>query len=318
MSSKQLSKGKTAAMAASFFEQQDKVMEEMRRQQAEFLKRFGEGPPLQPPRKRLMYDEEDDGSLEFTVENQHKDDERLTLHVTSQEKFPDYDDEDNNSVVSEEYHNNDYEDEQADMTRGNGASASALQQGSTYLNAHELEDFMTSQHGIILDTVEEEFGKPIAAHLVRSYKTTWNNAKLDAKKKKKILKDVKIPKNMKCMKTAKLNTEIYIKLNQTGREKDEASANRQREVTRAAMEKISEVQLKFLERAKRDQTKNPLSKFEKESLKEAYEHDQTSFAVLNYLLTDNTRKRMYAAMANLVRTFTPFASIKEETNENAS
>lgn len=310
-----------AALARAFFEGQNEAILEMKRQQENFLKRFAVSPQTSgfvPPRKRRRIDDED---LTQNVYQSHDDEhDGLSLHPDPEDALDlvesDDDDHDEGNLGNHR--------DLSDMSDPNALankSATLEQDSQNVLSEQEMEGLMTSKYKSMLDQVEEELGKPLSVSLATACKRTWNLAKLDAKKKEKLLKDVKIPSNMKRMKTSKLNSEIYIRMRDNGRDKDEAAANRQREVTRAAIpllqaiDKVNELQATFLERAKRDQEKKPLTTFEKSAynkLNEIHELGQKSYSVLNYFITDNTRKRKFSACANLGKNFTSFASIKED------
>ena len=75
----------------------------------------------------------------------------------------------------------------------------------------------------MLAQVQEELGEPLSSTLANACKRTFGQAVLDKQIKDKQDKLVKIPRNMTIMKTPKLNTEIYIRLRDVCRQKDEAS-----------------------------------------------------------------------------------------------
>ena len=325
-------KGEVSTMAMAFFKSQNEAIDNMRKQQEEFLKSLMVNNPPRPKRRHP-----EDGEYEFNIVPQpkirrtegdndhggensqssmenlngfsHRDDDAIDLHDPFQNEF-------DQDLEAAHIETTTHDGNQG----GAGDEEDALSKDSS-LSSEDHENFMIGKHKIMLEQVEEKLGAPISKHLEKAFKQTWNTAVLDHKKKDEMLNGILIPSNMKCMKTPKLNSEIYIRMGNVGRDKDEASANRQKELTRATipllryMEKTFEVQMSFLERAKRDQVKYPLTAFEKTSYKkllEAYEEGQRAYNVLNYFLTDNTRRRKYSALISLGKDFTSMATVKED------
>ena len=320
-----------ATSAMAFFKIQNEAMENMRKQQEEFLKNLMSDPPR--PKRRLTEVVGINNDIEYEPPPKTRRTEGLFDDggETSYGSFPanhmGYSDQDTVSLIDP--YQNEFDLENAHINAppthdnyqgGVGEEEDALSKDSS-MSTEEFESTMIAKHQIMLEQVEEKLGDPVSSHLEKAFKKTWNTAVLDHKKKEKMLKDILIPSNMKCMKTPKLNSEIFIRMGNVGRDKDESSANRQKELTRAtipllrSMDKMFEVQMAFLERAKRDQTKHPLTTFEKTSykkLQEAYDESQRAYTVLNYFLTDNTRRRKYSAFCSLGKDFTSLASVKEE------
>ena len=321
-----------ATTAMAFFKMQNEAMENMRKQQEEFLKNLTIKNPPRPKRRLTEVGNEDNDTLyEPPPKNRRtqgfQEDGGETSHHSLSANHMGYN-EDDTVALWDPYQNkfeleNAHVDAPLTLENNQGGAMEeedALSKDSS-MTAEEFESTMIAKHQIMLDQVEEKLGDPVSSHLEKAFKQTWNNAVLDHKKKEKMLKDILIPSNMKCMKTPKLNSEIFIRMGNVGRDKDESSANRQKELTRAtipllrSMDKMFEVQRAFVERARRDQTKHPLTPFEKTSyktLQEAYDESQRAYTVLNYFLTDNTRKRKFSALCSLGKDFTSLATVKEE------
>lgn len=321
-------KEEVSKMAMNFFKSQNDAIENMRKQQEDFLKSLLENNLPPRPKRRHPEDEESDmnivpppkyrrteGYMDQGGETSQIPPENLTgySHDDAISLCDPYQDEFNLEGAHVDTSHDSYQG-------GTGEEEDALSKDSS-LSAEDHENFMIGKHKIMLEQVEEKLGEPISKHLEKAFKKTWNTAVLNHKKKEEMLNGILIPSNMKCMKTPKLNSEIFIRMGNVGRDKDEASANRQRELTRAtipllrAMEKTFEVQMSFLERAKRDQVKHPLTPFEKTSykkLQEAYEEGQRAYNTMNYFLTDNTRRRKYSALISLGKDFTSMSTVKEE------
>ena len=132
---------------------------------------------------------------------------------------------------------------------------------------------------------------------------------------------------MTIMKTPKLNPEIYIKMRDICKQKDEAAMNRQRDVTRAvipllkALDEVSAAKNLMQNNVnQRDKTTNPPTRFEKDLFQKLNDADsaiQQSYKLLNYHLTDGVRKRKYSVCASLGKVFSSYAGIKEVRSEGS-
>ena len=302
-------------VAKKFFEEQNIVMMEMRKQQELLMQKLGVNMAdltqveiQSPPNKKRKRNEDTPSSSQKSGSS-----------LESQERGSlEYD-------ISDELSN---DDSAKAIDKGEDINLTGrrdnLDDDNDEMTEEELEDLATGTYKSMLDTVEEELGEPINDALANACKRTFGQVILDAKVKEELLKSIKIPRNMKMMKPPKMNTEMYIRLNNIGKDKDEAAVNRQTEVTKAmvpllrALGKVTEAKDLMKKNAKRDKNAHPLTQYEKdayEKLNDVAELGQKCYNVLNYFLTDNTRKRRYTVCHGLGSTFGSFPGIKQTPTE---
>ena len=195
------------------------------------------------------------------------------------------------------------------------------------LTAQELEELASSRYRDMLSQVKEELGNPLSSTLANAIKRTFGQAVLDKDIKEKLDKPIKIPSNMTIMKTPKLNTEIYIRLKDIPKQKDDGAVNKQKDITRAvvpllqALDGVSSAKTMMQqETQKRDKATHPVTKHEKDLYKKLGDIDtqlQQCYKLLNYHLTDCVRKRKYSVCSSLGRVFTSFAGLKEPRTDES-
>ena len=160
----------------------------------------------------------------------------------------------------------------------------------------EQEQIMTAKYQSMIDLVQEELGDPVSEPLAKVCERSWNQARLDAEKKKEFLKDIKIPRNMEFMKTPKLNSEVYLRLRNNAKQGDEASAKRARDVTKAVIPMMRGLdKVTAAQKALKDKDYSKVA----ERLKDIDQLIQKSYGILNYFVTDNTRRRKFQACSSL-------------------
>ena len=179
----------------------------------------------------------------------------------------------------------------------------------------------------MLDQIQEELGEPLSSTLANACKRTFGQAVLDKDTKEKMDKQIKIPRNMTVMKTPKLNSEIYIRLRDVCKQKDEAAMNRHKDVTRAvvpllkALDEVSAAKNLMQNNVnQRNKTTHPPTQFEKDLFKKLNNADsqmQQSYKLINYFLTDCVRKRKYSVCSSLGKVFSSYAGIKEVRPEGS-
>ena len=86
----------------------------------------------------------------------------------------------------------------------------------------------------LLDSTEEKMGSPLDTDLVGVCKQIWGKA-LSSVKNKEELQKILIPSNCTVMKTTRLNTEIYIKLNEGAQNKGRSAQAKQKESAKASV-----------------------------------------------------------------------------------
>ena len=179
----------------------------------------------------------------------------------------------------------------------------------------------------MLSQAEEKMGPPLKASLAKLCGDTWGKAVLDQDKKKELMKEVEIPKNCTMMKTPKLNTEIYVRLYDSGRDKDKEKMARQTELAKATIPLFKSIGK--LEEAQRIMTKEwknrkaagksiHATKAEREVqnvLEGIYPLLMQSMRILNYGFTETTRKRKYDVCNSLGDTFQQFASTSKSSED---
>ena len=169
--------------------------------------------------------------------------------------------------------------------------------------------------------LSKRWGNPLEDDLARVAQKTWGKALLSKEKKKALLKDLKFPENCKSMQPSKLNSEIYIRVHEQAQNKDRAALDRQKDITKAAIPlfhsigKISAVESLLEKLLKRDAPSHSV-KLALKGVKEVMPLLQQSIKVLNYNVTETTRKRRYDVCAALGNQFKSFAGEREEPSEN--
>ena len=141
------------------------------------------------------------------------------------------------------------------------------------------------------------------------------------REKKGLLKDLKIPANCKSMQPKNLNSEIYIRVHEQAQNKDRAAHDRQKDITKAAIPlfhsigKISEVESLLEKMLKRD-VQSQSVKLALKGVKEVMPLLQHSIKVLNYNVTETTRKRRYDVCSALGNQFKSFAGEQDAQSEH--
>ena len=290
----------TAKMAKEFFDKQNRLAEDMKLQQQKFMATISSILPQdtssphsdRPPKRR------------------RQDDDNISLHG-------------NDSALSDGENDDGHESEMEDDSDLH-RKKDELDDDEENPQDDQDEQIAKSRYGPMLDQVEEELGEPIGGPVAKTCKRTWNQAKLDSDKKKKMLDSKLIPSNCKFMKTKRPNTEIYIRMREVSRQKDQAAADRQTEVCKAVipllqiLDKVEFAQ-KQLKKNKEQNAKlnRGVSKYEKAAYSALNDIDSLtmeSYKVLNYFIMDTTRKRKFATCAGLGAGFSTFAGINDENS----
>ena len=306
-------------LAKQFLEQQAQIQEDMRKQQAIIFQQLG-----------LSMNEMENTTLE-------PQDEALDGHARKKRKIDEVyngNEGSGSSLLLTEPQDGDgnlwdVRDELSNHPTTNEVEILGSNEGNGFgeLSEQELEVQASSIYRDMLDQVQEELGDPLSSTLANACKRTFGQAVLDKKVKEKLDKLVKIPKNMTIMKTPKLNTEIYIRLRDVCRQKDEAAMNKQKDITRAvvpllkALDEVSAAKSVMQNNVnQRNKDTHPPTKLEKDLFQKLNNADssiQQCYKLLNYHLTDSVRKRKYSVCSSLGKVFSSFAGIKEvKTEEN--
>ena len=161
----------------------------------------------------------------------------------------------------------------------------------------------------LLDSTEEKMGSPLDTDLAGVCKQIWGKALSNVKNKEE-LQNILIPSNCTVMKTPRLNTEIYIKLNEGAQNKDRSAQAKQKESAKASVPILQAmVEVRKLERMVRKNMKK--GKDDKEALQVVEKISpllHTSLTVLNHTFSEGLRKRKSDVCTSLGRQFKPFAT----------
>ena len=82
------------------------------------------------------------------------------------------------------------------------------------LSDEQLEALLVSEYRELLGQTEEKLGEPVADWLSKTCKRIWGQAVLNKDKKEELCKGLDVPLNCKELKVPKLNTSIYIRVNE--------------------------------------------------------------------------------------------------------
>ena len=161
----------------------------------------------------------------------------------------------------------------------------------------------------LMDSTEEKMGSPLDMDLAGVCKQMWGKALSNVKNKEELQK-ILIPSNCTVMKTPRLNTEIYIKLNEGTQNKDRSAQAKQKESAKASVPILQAmVEVRKLERMVRKNMKK--GKDDKEALEVVEKISpllHTSLKVLNHTFSEGLRKRKSDVCTSLGRQFKPFAT----------
>ena len=191
------------------------------------------------------------------------------------------------------------------------------------VNDKALEGILRSKYKAIMDHTVEKMGDPVVPNIQALVKTTWGKLTLAAATKKKLNEDILIPSNCKPMVTPKLNSEVYIRIQENTQNKDKAMQERQKDIAKAtvpvlrAMGHLEGVETVLTRILKTKQGKEGLSsedKFLYKAVKESLKELTSSLLVSNYAFTETTRKRKYDVCAALGPQFRPHVKV-EDTGE---
>ena len=292
------------ALAKQMIADQETAIETMKRQQAEALEKLGftmaeiTGEP--PTKKRKL------GNSENTAGNSSSLLYDIRTELTADDSANAIDEADSATLLSTQ-----------DKLVG------ALDE----MGEEITEEDVAEEYQTMLSATEEELGDPISAALANACKRSFGQYILDTKVKEEMMKKIKLPRNMKIMKTQRLNPEIYMRLRSFDRTKDEAASTRLRDISKSViqllkgLDKITEAKDLMKKAATaRIKSKQEVSKEEQEAydkLNEAGKFGQECYNVLNYFITDATRKRRYAICHGLGQNFTSIAGMKQERNDDS-
>ena len=194
------------------------------------------------------------------------------------------------------------------------------------MTEEQLEEFLSSEYKDLLTQIEEKTGPPVSQAAAAICERFWGKALLSAEKKKELWEGLDIPINCKPLKAPKLNTNVYIRINDPVQTKDYGAQGRQRGMSRAvipllysmgemdqmkgaieAQQKILNYEPRTMEEAKK-MLKVVASR--SETLRQNVITTRTkinkSFTLLNYSFTETTRKRKQDITNQMGSTFKPF------------
>jgi hypothetical protein len=194
------------------------------------------------------------------------------------------------------------------------------------LEGEDSERNLGSKYQELLDQTEEVLGDPISEDLAEVCKKVWGQSVLTTEKKKQLFKGLDIPQNCLVLKAPRLNTKVYIRVNENAQTKDKGAQERQKGLSRAVipllhgMGDLDKTQIalhkqyqslkepKTLEEAKKQ------IKLAKAQAQAAYESTnevrlrmQKSVSVLAYVFTQTTKKRKQDICWALGKEFSAYA-----------
>ena len=194
---------------------------------------------------------------------------------------------------------------------------------------------LASKYQDLLDQTEEVLGDPIDQDLANVIQQTWGKSLLSADRKKELWKGINIPSNCKTLQAPRLNTKVFIRVNENARTKDKGAMERQKGLSRAAIpvlyslgnlnkskdsvgkiHKIANMEPKSLAEAKRfiDAMKRH-AKETNDQLSEMRTTLQKSVRVMSYDFTTATKKRKTDVCGALGPTFNAYAQDTKTSEE---
>ena len=170
----------------------------------------------------------------------------------------------------------------------------------------------TSRYRDLLASTEEKMGSAIDTELAEVCRQIWGKAISNGKSRDE-LKKILLPSNCTIMKTPRLNTEIYIKLNEgRGENRDRSAQTKQKEAAKAsvpilqAMVELKKAE-KILRKIMKKQKENEGDKAVLSLVETISPMLQNSLKVLNHTFSEGLRKRRADICSSLGRQFKPFA-----------
>ena len=209
-------------MAMKFFEDQNVVLVQMAEQQTKFMVSMGfqVNPAAAPPEPKAKKQRVSDNSVPSCSAvasrdpNISRSEEALSIHPSDGEEM------DTDDVLG--------------LTRGkaSGNLSEDLEEDSDLDTG---EAIMGSRFELMEKQVEEELGDPLSEELAKVNQKAWGQARLNADRKKELLRDLLVPSNCPAMRTPRLNVEIDIRLKENAATKDRAVYDRQVNTTKTAI-----------------------------------------------------------------------------------
>ena len=167
-------------------------------------------------------------------------------------------------------------------------------------------------------------------------KQTWGEALLSADRKKELWKGVDVPSNCKPLVAPKLNTKVYIRVNENMQTKDKGAVERQKSVSRSAIPTLyalgdvgqADTKLggitKYASFVPKDLAEaQKCIKLMGQRATEVQKHTQAvktnlerSLKIMNYSFTATTRKRKQDICAALGRGFSAYSQDTKTSSEN--
>ena len=265
-------------------------------------------------------------SAEPAAKKRKRDDEGVTsetgvgiqLHVQDHERIED-------EMVEEDEWN---------QLNGNGPLGGGIEGEGNHNEASQLDGDGTmsanlgSKYQDLLDQTEEVLGEPINKDLADVVKRVWGKSVLTSEKKKQLYKDLEIPQNCPVLKSPKLNTKVYIRLNENAQMKDKGAQERQKGLSRAVIPLLQGIgdmdkaQVGLQKQYALLHNKEPTTLEEAKKIisqaklhaKESYESTndirrriQKSVSVLAFAFTQTTKKRKQDVCWALGKEFSAYA-----------
>ena len=302
-------------VTVSFMEAQKEInklqtqsIEEMKALLAGFIKQSSQGAHSdenQPPSKKRKREEASSSSTS---------DDAIQLHIEKSDVIADVD-----QVEGDE--------DEAWRTlpmHGKSLEEDGMQEAGT--GDDEIERNLGSKYQELLDQTEEVLGDPISQDLADVCKKVWGQSVLTAEKKKQLFKGLEVPQNCQVLKAPRLNTKMYIRLNENAQTKDKGAQERQKGLSRAAipllqgMGSVDEAQIALHKQYPLFKEPKTLEEAKKQ-LKEAKAHAQAAYeatnvirqkiqksvSVLAYAFTQTTKKRKQDICWALGKEFSAYA-----------
>ena len=208
-------------------------------------------------------------------------------------------------------------DQSSDSILGDDGSRDAI-------DDKELENILRSKYKEIMDHTVEKRGDPLVPELAGLIKETWGKLKLSTDSKKKLNEGYLVPSNCKSMVTPKLNTEVYIRLEENAQVRDKAMQERQKDISKTTvpvlkaignLEKMETTMTRVLTAKKKSGVAfSDEDKLYYRSVKDSLKELKESFLYANYNYTEVTRKRKSEACSSLGPQFRPYVKV-EDTGE---
>jgi hypothetical protein len=204
------------------------------------------------------------------------------------------------------------------------------------MSEEQVEAYLCKEYGDWLNQTEEKVGPAVTQALGVLCERMWGKLLLNQEKKKEMQEGICIPSNCRSFKAPKLNSQIYIRIHENAKKKDEGARTRQVNMARAAIPLLYslgemdaarhqiEGQARILSHEPRDleEAKQIIAVLKKkndlalQSTKNSKTKVSKSFQLLNYNWTETTRKRRQDVCEALGSAFKPYGLESEPPSEH--